>query len=615
MRGRMFGLARLLPIKNRRIQPLGLCHHLGMNKKQLQTLWRSQRPFSYSASRANVLDPLRPTKSQLLEGASSKLSRFWIHIKWPLTRNNRPFSIDDFSAFASWLVMGNILWIVLGTTTFGLVTMYSIHTFDTFWNTISGDEDDDNEDVAPQAKDKTFLSYLAGSILSQGFGMRLVFEKGSVLPELSDGMLKFRNVKVVSSERDENFRIFAKIQELNMTLSFKKWYEGNGLIDDVEIFGMHAKVLRKDDSLAPISTEDIAGDQNTLSSMAMSMSKYDTHNIHNDFSEHKYEELKAVAQRKSPLVSPNYQLGHVRVHDSFIEIFENHDTMPFKVTIFNCDLPQFRGDRLIVDFFNANNVTGAVNNSMFTIHKHQTFTDENVVRFKLDSIDMESISKANPQLKFNWIVNGKAEILADIRLPETKSKDEGSFFSSISFQQVWNDLKTATSSPRDAAEGDDSNDSLIKGAIAAIYETFRKNKETKSEDLRNENEYVIVNVKVKFKNIKATMPKHLPMATSTALPFVTLHNLRALVGFVNSLEKDKSDSILIKTTVIEKLADLYNLDNITQTRIFDAIVADIYDDLLKDIQLDEKRILEEKANSWSHTVASQLLLLGLGVLA
>lgn len=613
-KGLVPGLARSLPSLSG-LRFVGLRHPKPLNQQSFQTLWRSQRPFSGSIRRHKDLDPLKTTKSQLLADASSKLSRFWIHVKWPLTRNNRPFSIDDFSAFASWLVMGNVLWVVLGTTTFGLVTMYSIHTFDRFWNTISGDDEND-EDVAPQAKDKSFLSYLAGSILSQGLGMRFMFEKGSVLPELADGMLKFRNLKVVSTEKDESLRFLAKIQELNITLSFKKWYDGNGLIEDMEVFGMHAKVYKKDESFPQIESSNSSNQPDTISSFAMSMSKYDSNNIQNDFHEHKLEELENIKSNQVAFMAPNYQLGHLRLHDSVVELHENQDTTPFKVTIFNCDLPRLRGDRLIVDFFNANNVTGAVNNSMFTIHKHQSFTDENVVRFKLDSIDMESISKANPQLKFNWIVNGKAEILADIRLPEMdKVKDDTGFLPSAStFQQLWNDLKTATSAPQESSEGEPNNNSLLKGAIAAIYETFTKNNDIDETRSRNDSEYVIVNVKVKFKNLKAAMPLHLPMASSTSLPFITLQKLRALIGYINSMEKE-NDSILIKTTVIEKLVDLYNLDNITKTRIFDAIVSDIYDDLLKMIKQDENRILEEKASTWSQTVASQLLLLGLGVLA
>ena len=67
--------------------------------------------------------------------------------------------------------------------------------------------------------------------------------------------------------------------------------------------------------------------------------------------------------------------------------------------------------------------------------------------------------------------------------------------------------------------------------------------------------------------------------------------------------------------MIEKLADLYNTDSISQTKIYDSITGDIYDELLRMIKLDEKRIIREKSNMWSHSVMSQLLLLGLGVLA
>ena len=178
------------------------------------------------------------TKSQLLEQASSSLSRLWIHIKWPLTRNNRPFSLDDFSAFASWLLMGNVLWIILGTTTFGLVTMYSIDTFDRFWNGVKGEQNlgSEDKDTNKKLNDDSFLGFIASSILSQGLGLKFVFQKGNVVPEFADGMLKFKNLKVYSTKSPaEELSFIASIQELNLSLSFKKWYKGNGLIYDMEL--------------------------------------------------------------------------------------------------------------------------------------------------------------------------------------------------------------------------------------------------------------------------------------------------------------------------------------------------------------------------------------------
>lgn len=563
------------------------------------------------------------TKQHLLDQAQSPLARLWVHIKWPLTRNNRPFGMDDFSAFASWLVMGNVLWIILGTTTFGLVTMYSIDKFDKFYKTIKGEAEDDS---AQLSKDDSFLGYLAGAILSHGLGVKLVFEKGKVVPEFSDGMLKFKNVKVYTTQPQGEFQsiVFsAAILQINMSLSFKKWYEGHGLMYNLEIFGMHAKVYKYDDmnEQGPelVDADKSESEPIPLSAMAMSFSKYnDVTAMQNDVNEHNIEQLENVRNgTKRSFMDSHYQLEHVKVHDSLVELYENQDTTPFLISIFNCDMPRLRGDRLLLDFFNASNVTGAVNNALFTIHKHQTLLGmDNVVRFKLDSINMGSLSRANPQLKFNWIANGKAEIVADIRLPplddtnanaNTNSSSDHAPLTNI-FLRVFREFQDLTS-PRDVPDQpQDAESSLLKGAITALYETFAN---TRPEPATNDSEYVIVNFKVKFSDLQATLPLHLPMAALARVPFITLQNLRAIITYVNSTHQD----VVIKTTVIEKLEDLYNLDNLSQTRVFDAIVSDIYDDLMRMIKLDERRIIEEHSSNWSQSVVSQLLLLGLGVLA
>lgn len=585
-----------------------------------------------SAEEHKKPDPLKIlkiTKKSLLAQSSSLISRLWVHIKWPLTRNDRSLTMDDLSAFASWLVMGNLLWIILGTTTFGFVAMYFLDTMDKFWESLksatTGADDESEQTERPKVKnqDKSLIGELAGTVLSHGLGLRFAFEKGNVLPVFEDGMLRFKNVKISlrSSSKSDNLLFSAEISLLNLSLSFKKWYEGNGLIYNMEIFGMQAKVHRKheipDNDMLPQDRSDQIIP--TFNSMALSFSNYnDTHNMQNDLNEHSYLELESIKQDKHiSLFDPEYNLANVKIHDSKIELYENEDVVPFKITIFNCDLPRLRGNRLLIDFFNANNVTGTVNNSMFTIHKHQTFANsENTVRFKLDGIDMGSLSKANPQLKFNWLVSGKAEIVADIRLPDFEAleseKASLDMTSGGFFQWIMDEIKDLTQPKMPSAASPQHDEGLFKGAIAALYETFSAPHEEEKLSLQ-ESDYVIVNVTVKFRNLKATLPQFLPMASSAPIPFITLQNLRSLISYINGLDTEKP--LVIKTTVIEKLSDLYNLDVISQTRVFDAIVGDIYDDLSRMIKLDEKRIMDERSHMWSHSVVSQLLLLGLGALA
>jgi len=51
--------------------------------------------------------PHRPSKEELLAAASGWWQRLRIRIKWFTIRGWRRFNTDDFSAFASWFVLGN----------------------------------------------------------------------------------------------------------------------------------------------------------------------------------------------------------------------------------------------------------------------------------------------------------------------------------------------------------------------------------------------------------------------------------------------------------------------------------------------------------------------------
>lgn len=178
------------------------------------------------------------------------------------------------------------------------------------------------------------------------------FEKGS-LPEFKDGKLKLKNVTITSKD-DAEYKVNAKAESMNVTLSFNKWYEGNGLVYDLELYGLNAKVSK--------DTEP------------------------------------KQASKKYFNVDKDYLLEHVKIYDSLIEVVDANDGEPMRINIFNCDLPKVRGDQLVLDFFNANNASGAINNSLFTIHKRQSLDlqsnpDDKLIRFKLDAIDLGNIAE------------------------------------------------------------------------------------------------------------------------------------------------------------------------------------------------------------------------------
>lgn len=225
----------------------------------------------------------------------------------------------------------------------------------------------------------------------------------------------------------------------------------------------------------------------------------------------------------------------------------------------------------------------------------QSNPDDKLIRFKLDAIDLGNIARANSRLKFNWIVNGKAEVIADITLPKDKESEQsvgeaiGKLFKNISSMNAYTE--------------NGQEESLLKDAISAIYHTFKK----EPEEVTNES-YVMVNVKVKLWDLQASLPHNLPMSANST-PYVSLSDLRSLIGFVN---QEKSP-ITLKTTIIEKTSELQDIEHLGQTKMFDSIIADMYDDLMSMVKDDEKRIILTK--TWASAIATQLLILGLGALA
>lgn len=70
----------------------------------------------------------RPTRDELLGAATGFWSRFKVHFKWISIRSFRPFNMDEISAFFSWILVGHVVWIIVGTTTFFSLAILLVNT-------------------------------------------------------------------------------------------------------------------------------------------------------------------------------------------------------------------------------------------------------------------------------------------------------------------------------------------------------------------------------------------------------------------------------------------------------------------------------------------------------
>lgn len=72
--------------------------------------------------------PHRPTKEELLAAATNFRQRMKVRFKWMSIRSMRPWNADEWGAFLSWVMLGHLLWVLVGTTTFFSLVILSINT-------------------------------------------------------------------------------------------------------------------------------------------------------------------------------------------------------------------------------------------------------------------------------------------------------------------------------------------------------------------------------------------------------------------------------------------------------------------------------------------------------
>jgi distribution and morphology protein 31 len=63
-----------------------------------------------------------------LAAATGFWSRLRVRFKWFSIRSVRPFTLDEIGALFSWVLLGHVLWIMLGTTTFFSLLILTINT-------------------------------------------------------------------------------------------------------------------------------------------------------------------------------------------------------------------------------------------------------------------------------------------------------------------------------------------------------------------------------------------------------------------------------------------------------------------------------------------------------
>lgn len=507
----------------------------------------------------------RPTKDELLAAASGALERLKIRFKWTMIRQVRPFNMDDISAMFSWILVGNLLWILLGTTTFCSLVLFTM-------NTVSAQD---------------YFARKVGDLLTRETGITVVFEN-AIVPHWKDGVISLRNVfvsrrpgsskvqyrvqkgsqaiaaaaakagaaePVINEDDDGNYTQFdLTIDCISVTLSLRKWMDGKGILQDVEVKGVRGLVDRRHVRWNP-------DDDPT---------KYKNVHVHGDF-----------------------EIDSFKLEDALFTLYQPGADKPFDVSIFNCDLPQLRKHWLFYDILSANNMSGSYDNSLFTIHPRQLTTrpfDDNepspwkkINRLRIDGVDIKHLNRGVDG-PFGWIESGNVDLLADVMLPEDAEQ--------FKFTEVMEDI--------------------VERWEANLSRRDKNGREmvTKVEERAREKEahkYIVIDLRVQLNNTRAAVP-----IFTSDLTYINNALIRPIVAYINS----RDTYIPINCRVVKRLTDFEGSWTIYDSELMDDVSAEVYEAFAKNVADDEARALRmRKVGFWSVQFAAQLLLLSLGALA
>jgi distribution and morphology protein 31 len=453
----------------------------------------------------------RPTKAELLEAASGFWSRIRVHLKWLAIRSNRPFNADEIYALFSWILAAHFAWLLLGTTTFIMLTVFMI-------NTVFAQES---------------VAQWIGNYLTKSSGIKVIFES-AVVPKWKDGVISFRKVFVsrrpgqknthvtkgsqssaaaaaaalahkekggadaAEEEEDTNYTQFdISIDTVNVTLSFSRWMNGKGILKDVEIKGIRGVVDRT-------SVHAIEG-----------------------------VDPRSYKHTHQP---GDFELESFKMEDLLVTIYQPNNFRPFSVSIYSCDLPQLRKQWLFYDFLSANMMSGSFDNSLFTIHPRQTHnytgaqlndgrdTDDGSTwkkqtRIRIDGLNIDHLNRGY-EGPFSWIYEGNVDIVSDIMLPNDDDD---------SLAKVMSDMYDRVEATVTQNHDRHYSDHAAHGFDEHHHQPGPHEKESKGEASEDDKRFVIMDVRVHLNDVRAAVPLF-----TKDISYVNNALVRPIVAYINT---------------------------------------------------------------------------------
>lgn len=289
------------------------------------------------------------------------------------------WSADNFSAVFSWLLMSNALWIGVSTTTFTSGVLYLL-------NTVQGQD---------------WVATKIGNLITRNTGIHVIFEHAQLAnygtaiqfhkvfasrrPEPTSGkaswggsaqraQLAMRDQLLVAKDtfHTGNYTQFdLSIEKVQLTLSFWKWFNGQGIIETLQLNGVRGIVDRTHLRPSPIYIDPTT--------------------------------QRHVAE------AGDFHIDKFILNDMLVTMYQPNGFRPFNISVINCILTPLRKHWLLFDVLNGQCASGSFDNSMFVLQK---LAIDQRNKFRIDQLDIDHLN-AGVQGPFGWITKGHVNIEVD----------------------------------------------------------------------------------------------------------------------------------------------------------------------------------------------------------
>ncbi|KAI9255313.1 mitochondrial distribution and morphology protein family 31/32 [Sporodiniella umbellata] len=255
----------------------------------------------------------------------------------------RPFTLNDLSAVFSWIFVGHTVWLVVGTTSF--ISLF-------LW-------------TANSLQFQEWIVQKTGHFLSLSTGSLLSFQ--SITPNWKDGKIRFDRLRISCMPRSEQAKFESGSYEVNPTPVLGDLLAGIDLDQDerknpklkrmpwfdltADTVEFELSMLRWMAGKGLIKTAHVKGVRGVID------------NRRGDWNQH----LPVSLQREPSQL----EIERLLIDDASVTVYMPAGFRPFPISILQAQFTQFRKQWLLLDILCADYLIGAIDTSVLSIHPAQ----------------------------------------------------------------------------------------------------------------------------------------------------------------------------------------------------------------------------------------------------